>query len=229
MTESPRKNFQVSSSRFWFTMKRLSLGIVLIALTSSILLVSDWNRRKPSVSRIPHVAVMQHASQAVLDEGVQGMIDGLAEGGFVDGENIVIKRYNAENDVPTSNAIAKEITGGQFDLVLTASTLSLQAVAAANEAGKTIQVFGLVSDPFGAVIENSMIVAEAYMREHGMRSAFLVSDPWHNLRVKRMASDLGIVAYASATWHSAARSEDTRFEGYLRETFAYLYYRVFER
>jgi putative tryptophan/tyrosine transport system substrate-binding protein len=150
MTKSPRKDFQVSSSRFWFTMKRLSLGIVLIALTSSILLVSDWNRRKPSAARIPHVAVMQHASQAVLDEGVQGMIDGLAEGGFVDGESIAIKRYNAENDVPTSNAIAKEITGGQFDLLLTASTLSLQAVAGANKAGKAIQVFGLVSDPFGA-------------------------------------------------------------------------------
>ncbi|MGB7292873.1 MAG: ABC transporter substrate-binding protein [Thermodesulfobacteriota bacterium] len=150
MTKSPRKNFEVSSSRFWFTMKRLSVGIAFIALSSSILLVSDWNRRKPSVKRIPHVAMMQHASQAILDEGVQGMIDGLAEGGFIDGESIVIRRYNAENDVPTANAIAKEITGGQFDLVLTTSTLSLQAVASANKAGKTIHVFGLVSDPFGA-------------------------------------------------------------------------------
>ena len=150
MTKSPRKDFPVSRSRFWFTIKRLSLGIVLIALTSSVLLISDWNRRKPGGKRIPHVAVMQQASQAVLDEGVQGMIDGLAESGFVDGESIVTKRYNAENDLPTSNAIAKEITRGQFDLVLTASTLSLQAVANANKAGKTIQVFGLVSDPFGA-------------------------------------------------------------------------------
>jgi ABC-type uncharacterized transport system substrate-binding protein len=150
MTKSPQKNLQASGSRFWFTMKRLSLGIALIALTSSILLISDWDRRKSGAARIPHVAVMQHASQAVLDEGVQGMIDGLAENGLVDGESVVIKRYNAENDVPTSNAIAKEITGGKFDLVLTASTLSLQAVASANKDGKTIQVFGLVSDPFGA-------------------------------------------------------------------------------
>jgi hypothetical protein len=44
-----------------------------------------------------------------------------------------------------------------------------------------------------------------------------------------MAGDLGIVGYASATWHSAARSEQTRFEGYVRETFAYLYYRLFHR
>ena len=44
-----------------------------------------------------------------------------------------------------------------------------------------------------------------------------------------MASDLGIVAYSSATWHSAARSEWTRLTGYARETFAYLYYRLFDR
>ena len=44
-----------------------------------------------------------------------------------------------------------------------------------------------------------------------------------------MASDLGIQGYASATWTSAATSEDTRFTGYVRETLAYLYYRVFGR
>ncbi|MEX0753535.1 MAG: YdcF family protein [Actinomycetota bacterium] len=67
------------------------------------------------------------------------------------------------------------------------------------------------------------------MREAGLDSAFLVSDPWHNLRIRRMASDLGIEAYASATWQSAATSERTRVPGYLRETFAYLYYRLFGR
>jgi uncharacterized SAM-binding protein YcdF (DUF218 family) len=87
----------------------------------------------------------------------------------------------------------------------------------------------VVAEPVGHTTFESLRGAAAYMRAHDLRSAFLVSDPWHNLRVKRMASDLGIVGYASATWHSAARSEETRFEGYLRETFAYLYYRLFGR
>src|SRR5439155_1266179 len=58
----------------------------------------------------------------------------------------------AENDLPTDNAIAKEITDGKFELVLTASTLSTQAVANANKAGKAIHVFGAVADPFSAGI-----------------------------------------------------------------------------
>jgi uncharacterized SAM-binding protein YcdF (DUF218 family) len=67
------------------------------------------------------------------------------------------------------------------------------------------------------------------MHDQGLTSAFLVSDPWHNLRIKRMASDLGIQAYTSATWQSAARTERTRLDGYFRETFAYLLYRVVGR
>lgn len=87
----------------------------------------------------------------------------------------------------------------------------------------------VVASPVGSTTLESLRAVTGWMRERQFRSAFLVSDPWHNLRVKRMASDLGIQAYASATWHSAARTEGTRLGGYVRETFAYLYYRVFGR
>jgi uncharacterized SAM-binding protein YcdF (DUF218 family) len=87
----------------------------------------------------------------------------------------------------------------------------------------------VVASPVGSTTLESLRAAAGWMAERDLASAFLVSDPWHNLRVKRMASDLGIEAYASATWQSAAKTEGTRFGGYVRETFAYLYYRLFER
>lgn len=87
----------------------------------------------------------------------------------------------------------------------------------------------VVADPEGNTSLESLRAAAAFMRSNDMRSAFLVSDPWHNLRIKRMAWDLGIEGYVSATWHSAAVSEGTRLSGYVRETFAYLYYRVVEK
>jgi uncharacterized SAM-binding protein YcdF (DUF218 family) len=85
------------------------------------------------------------------------------------------------------------------------------------------------ADPQGNSTLTSLEGAAAFMHQRGLHTAFLVSDPWHNLRIKRMASDLGIKGYASATWHSAAESEGPRLDGYLRETFAYLYYRLFHR
>ncbi len=83
--------------------------------------------------------------------------------------------------------------------------------------------------PKGHTTYESLRAAAPVMRQAGMDSAFLVSDPWHNARVERMARDLGIDGHASATWKSAATSQETRSAGYLRETFAYLYYRVMGR
>jgi uncharacterized SAM-binding protein YcdF (DUF218 family) len=87
----------------------------------------------------------------------------------------------------------------------------------------------VVASPQGSTTYESLAAAADLMDERGWHSAFLVSDPWHNLRIRRMARDLGIDGYVSATWHSAARSQSTRLQGYARETFAYLYYRVFGR
>jgi uncharacterized SAM-binding protein YcdF (DUF218 family) len=81
----------------------------------------------------------------------------------------------------------------------------------------------------GTTTLESLKAAAQFMEENGLHSAFLVSDPWHNLRIRRMARDLGIEAYVSATWHSAAKSQWKRLDGYARETVAYLYYRAFGR
>jgi uncharacterized SAM-binding protein YcdF (DUF218 family) len=87
----------------------------------------------------------------------------------------------------------------------------------------------IISVPMGHTTFESLRAAAPVLREAGLHSAFLVSDPWHNARVERMADDLGIEGHASATWRSAATSHETRFEGYLRETFAYLAYRLLGR
>ena len=84
----------------------------------------------------------------------------------------------------------------------------------------------LVAIPEGTTSYTSLRAVAAAMRDRGLESAFLVSDPWHNARIQRMSADLGIEGHASATWTSAARTEETRLSGYVRETFAYLYYRV---
>jgi ABC-type uncharacterized transport system substrate-binding protein len=134
----------------WFAIKRLSLGVLLIAAGSGVLLLSDVRPTGADGKALPRIAILQQASTPVLDEGIRGMIDALAEKGYRDGETAVITRYNAQNDLPTANAIAREITDGRFDLVLTSSTPSLQVVANANKAGRAKHVFGIVADPYVA-------------------------------------------------------------------------------
>lgn len=85
----------------------------------------------------------------------------------------------------------------------------------------------VVAIPEGNTTLESLEATAGWLHARGERSVFLVSDPWHNLRIKRMAGDLGLTPYVSATWHSAAVSQETRVPGYAREVFAYLVYRVF--
>jgi uncharacterized SAM-binding protein YcdF (DUF218 family) len=94
---------------------------------------------------------------------------------------------------------------------------------------KGIPAGAAIALPVGHSSFESMQALASYLADHDMSTVFLVSDPWHNARIERMASDLGFRGYGSATWTSAAKSLGTRFQGYARETFAYLYYRAFGR
>lgn len=100
------------------------------------------------------------------------------------------------------------------------------------EAGRTylieqgVPVDAVVAIPEGGTTFESLAAASRWLHENGHGSAFLVSDPWHNARIEAMAGDLGLTGHASATWTSGATSEESRGQGYLRETFAYLHYRL---
>jgi len=78
----------------WLTFKRLALGISLIVLTSGVLLLSDLGQT-PARRSIARIAILQHVSSPVLDDGITGMIQGLAEHGFTKGTTAFIDRYNA--------------------------------------------------------------------------------------------------------------------------------------
>jgi len=126
--------------------------ITLLVAASALLLVTD---RAAAVRSLPGVAILQQVSTPVLDDAVAGMIDGLAEKGFRDGTTITLRRFNAEGDLAQANAIAREIVGGPYDMALTSSTPSLQAVATANERGRPagrrlVHVFAAVADPWSA-------------------------------------------------------------------------------
>lgn len=133
------------------TLRSLALGIALIIGAACVLLFSDLGSRvangASAVGDIKRAAVLQHASQAVLDEGAKGLIDGLAEAGYVEGRNLELRKFNAQGDVTVSNAIAGDMANGDSDILLTISTVSLQAVANANRDSRKNHVFALVTKP----------------------------------------------------------------------------------
>ena len=76
----------------------------------------------------------------------------------------------------------------------------------------------------------SLRAAAAELGRRHWTTAVLVTDPWHELRSRRMAGDLGIRAVTSPTRRGPAnrgRGVELRYIG--RETAAYLYYRLLHR
>jgi uncharacterized SAM-binding protein YcdF (DUF218 family) len=68
------------------------------------------------------------------------------------------------------------------------------------------------------------------MQKRRWSTAVIVTDPWHSLRTRTMARDEGIDAVTSPTRRGpAVRTRQTELRYIVRESFAYLYYKVFKR
>ncbi len=139
-------------------LKKIALGLAMIVGSAAILLYSDLASRNASAgnrsrgSRPLRVAVVQQTSIPALDDGLTGALVALKERGYVDGGRMILREFNAQGDISTANAIAKEVTSGDFDLIFSLSTVSLQTIANANRFATPPRrhVFALSSDPYAA-------------------------------------------------------------------------------
>ena len=99
------------------------------------------------------IGVIQLVEHVALDANRQGFIDGLAEAGYVDGENIVIDFQNAQGEQANCSTIADKFVADRKDLIFAIATPAAQAVA-----GKTSSipiVVSSVTDPASAELVDS--------------------------------------------------------------------------
>lgn len=184
--------------------QRLLLGLFLLLGASSVLLLSDLDRRRAPERVIPHVALVQYTSSQLMEEGTEGAIEGLREAGFRDGETIELHLYNPEGDMPTANAIASEIEGSQYDMVITMGTPALQAMANANRAGNLVHVFGLSADPPSAGVGIDRDDPMGHPKHLVGVGSFIPVDP-----VFRLLKELNPnVASVGLVWNSAESNSE---------------------
>ena len=86
----------------------------------------------------------------------------------------------------------------------------------------------LVAVATGSDTLSSMKAVATVMHQRSWKSAVIVTDPWHSLRSETMAQDQGLtVATSPARSGPANGSRETEVRYVVRETGAYLYYRIF--
>jgi putative tryptophan/tyrosine transport system substrate-binding protein len=100
------------------------------------------------------IGMMVIASVPALETVQASFIETLAEGGYVEGENLTIIRGNAEGDIATLNTIAQQFIDEEVDLIVTTSTPAAQAALnATQDMEEPIPViFTTVTNPYVAGI-----------------------------------------------------------------------------
>ena len=103
------------------------------------------------------IGMMKIVSHPALDAIQAGFLETLAEGGYVEGENLTIIDGNAEGDIATLTTIAQQFVDEGVDLIATTSTPALQA---AYNVTKDMEepipiIFNAVTSPYAAGVANA--------------------------------------------------------------------------
>ena len=100
------------------------------------------------------IGISQFAEHGSLDNCREGFLAGLAEEGFVEGENLTVKYDNAQADTGNASTIADAYVSDGVDLICAIATPS--AMSAYNSAMKADipVVYTAISDPVGAGLAN---------------------------------------------------------------------------
>jgi putative ABC transport system substrate-binding protein len=161
MELSPSATRLTKESAVWATLKKLAMGLGLIALFSAILLISDLGHRKTAFaaaakaraqsgtsSRIIKAAIVYFARDVGTDQCVQGLIDGLKASGFDEGKNLEVRRADAQGEMINIPAILQNYDSSDVDLIMTITTPCLSG--ACSKVKHKPVVFACVTDPIAA-------------------------------------------------------------------------------
>lgn len=125
------------------TMKKivaLCLSLVLL-LTAASALAED--------AKTYRIGILQFAEHGSLDNCRQGFLEGLAEEGFVEGQNLIIEVKNAQADTATTAQMADVLAATSDMICAIATPAAMSAFNAAEDAGIPV-IYTAVSDPVGA-------------------------------------------------------------------------------
>lgn len=115
------------------TLRRIALGIAVVAAASAILLLSDLQHRERAARHALAkkqrwtIFFVQYNDVVDVKDAQRGVLDGLAESGLVDGRDYEVKILNAQGDMATVSALIDAAVTGGADMLITFSTPTLQA------------------------------------------------------------------------------------------------------
>ena len=98
------------------------------------------------------IGISQLLTHPALDATREGIIDGLAEEGYVEGDNLEIDYQNSELDMSLVATIAQQFVSDKVDVIVSIATPNSQAAISAAEGTDIPVIFTAITDPVGSAM-----------------------------------------------------------------------------
>ena len=110
-------------------MKMWKKGVLLMAALAVGLTAGCGSTQKTGEKKNVKVGVVQLVEHQALDAANKGFVDGLAAGGFKEGQNLTLDRQNAQADQSNLQTIAQRFVSNKVNLVCAIATPAAQTMA----------------------------------------------------------------------------------------------------
>lgn len=129
-------------------MKKKVFALVLSAVMASAMLTGCGDKEGYTVG------ISQFADHGSLDNCREGFLEGLAEEGIVEGENLTVEYVNAQADPGTAGMTASNFVTKKVDMICAIATPSATTAYNATMNGDIPVIYTAVSDPVIAGLAN---------------------------------------------------------------------------
>ncbi len=137
--------------------KTIALTLALLLTTGLFTACSENQETSNSDDKQYTIGIAQFGEHASLDNCREGFLQGLAEEGFVEGENLTVEYENAQFDTAITNQIAQNFVSKDMDLIAAIATPIAQSTFNAAKKTDIPVVFTAVTDPEAAMLTEGNI------------------------------------------------------------------------
>ena len=130
--------------------KCLSRIMVCVCLAAVLVITLPLATGCTTEKRDVKIGISQLVTHPALDATREGIIQGLADKGYVEGENLEIDYQNSELDSTLYASIAQKFVSDQVDVIVAIATPNAQAAISATEGTEIPVVFSAITDPVGS-------------------------------------------------------------------------------
>lgn len=133
--------------------KNLLAGLLTVAMVAAM--VTGCGSKEETASEESYtIGIEQFAEHGSLDNCREGFLEGLAEAGIVEGENLTVDVKNADADMSMAGQISSTFVSDKVDLICAIATPSAQSAYNAAMKADIPVVYTAVSSPIAAELAN---------------------------------------------------------------------------